>query len=39
MLTTGKKKLEPEAFRPRHTQASLRKDRDVIKGVTKHEQH
>jgi Putative Actinobacterial Holin-X, holin superfamily III len=32
MLMTGKKKLEPDA--PRHLQASLRKDRDVIKGVT-----
>ena len=38
MLATGKKKLEPEAFRPRHTEASLRKDRDMIKGVA-HEQH
>ena len=33
MLMTGKKKLEPDAFQPRHTQASLRKDRDMIKGV------
>ena len=34
MLMTGKKKLEPDAFRRGTLQASLRKDRDMIKGVT-----
>jgi hypothetical protein len=38
MLMAGKKKLEPDAFRPRHVEASLRKDRDMIKGVTQNEQ-
>jgi hypothetical protein len=37
MLVTGKKKLEPDALPPRHVQASLRKDRDMIKGVTPNE--
>lgn len=31
MLNSGKKKLDPSAFRPEHTQASLEKDRNMIK--------
>jgi hypothetical protein len=38
MLMSGKKKLEPSAIAPRHTAASLRKDTEMIKGATQHEQ-
>src|SRR5690606_12381616 len=38
MLGSGKKKLEPGAFRPSHTQASLEKDRNMIKRSI-HESH
>lgn len=38
LLMSGRKKLEPEAFNPRHTTAALRKDRNMIKGATGHEQ-
>jgi hypothetical protein len=34
MLMTGKKKVEPSALRPRHTEAALRKDANMIKGAT-----
>jgi hypothetical protein len=37
MLATGKRKLEPEALAPRRTAAALRKDTQMIKGVTQHE--
>ncbi len=36
MLMTGKKKIEPAALRPRHTEAALRKDADMVKGATQH---
>ncbi len=39
MLMSGRKKLEPEAFKPRHTASAMRKDRNMIKGATAHEQH
>jgi uncharacterized membrane protein YgdD (TMEM256/DUF423 family) len=39
MVAAGKSKLEPTAFRPRHTEQSLRKDRDMVKGAYRHEQH
>lgn len=38
MLSSGKKKLEPSAFRPQHTQASLEKDRNMVKRSI-HESH
>lgn len=38
MLSSGKKKLEPSAFRPEHTQASLEKDRNMVKRSI-HESH
>jgi len=38
MLASGKRKLEPAAFRPEHTQASMRKDREMIKRNI-HESH
>lgn len=38
MLASGKKKLEPGAFRPEHTQASLQKDREMIERNI-HESH
>ena len=31
MLSSGKKKLEASSFKPEHTQASLQKDREMIK--------
>lgn len=31
MLSSGRKKLQPSAFRPEHTQASMRKDREMVK--------
>lgn len=34
MVQSGKKKLEPSAFKPTHTAHSLRKDRDAVKGAT-----
>lgn len=36
MLLTGKKKVEPAAFRPRHTEASLRKDANMVRGEMQH---
>jgi hypothetical protein len=36
MLATGRHKLEPSAMAPRRTAASLRKDTEMIKGVTQH---
>lgn len=33
MLKAGQKKLEPAAFKPDHTQASMRKDREALKGA------
>ncbi|MBN1236962.1 MAG: phage holin family protein [Gammaproteobacteria bacterium] len=38
MLASGKRKLEPSAFKPEHTAASLEKDRDMIKRNI-HESH
>jgi uncharacterized membrane protein YqjE len=38
MLASGKRKLEPSAFKPQHTQASLQKDREMIKRNI-HESH
>jgi hypothetical protein len=35
MLVTGKKKLEPAAMAPRRSAASLRKDTEIIKGVSR----
>jgi hypothetical protein len=37
MLSTGRRKLEPSAIAPRRTAAALRKDTQMIKGVTRHE--
>jgi hypothetical protein len=37
MLATGRRKLEPSAMAPRRTAAALRKDAQMIKGVTDHE--
>ena len=37
MLATGRRKLEPSAVAPRRTAAALRKDTEMIKGVTQHE--
>jgi hypothetical protein len=37
MLSTGRRKLEPAAMVPRRTAAALRKDTQMIKGVTQHE--
>ena len=39
MVSAGKKKLEPGAFRPRHTEQSLKKDREMVKGAYHHESH
>ncbi|HEY8555242.1 MAG TPA: phage holin family protein [Burkholderiales bacterium] len=39
MLLSGRKRLEAQAFRPHYTEASIRKDRDMIAGATHHEQH
>jgi hypothetical protein len=36
MLATGRRKLEPSAIAPRRTAASLRKDTEMLKGVTQH---
>lgn len=36
MLATGRRKLEPSAIAPRRTAASLRKDTDMLKGVSQH---
>lgn len=38
MLLTGKKKVEPAALRPRHTESALRKDANMIKGEMQHGQ-
>jgi hypothetical protein len=37
MLATGRRKLEPAAMAPHRTAASLRKDSEMIKGVSQHE--
>ena len=37
MLLTGRRKLEPTAIAPRRTAAALRKDTEMIKGVSQHE--
>ena len=37
MVSAGKKKLEPTSFRPRHTEQSLKKDREMVKGAYRHE--
>ena len=37
MLLTGRRKLEPTAIAPRRTAAALRKDKEMIKGVSQHE--
>src|SRR5688572_16598314 len=37
MLATGRRKLEPSAIAPRRTAAALRKDTEMIKGVSQHE--
>lgn len=37
MVSAGKKKLEPSSFRPRRTEESLKKDRDMVKGAYRHE--
>lgn len=36
MLATGRRKLEPAAIAPTRTAASLRKDTEMIKGVSQH---
>ena len=38
MLASGKRKLDPAAFKPEHTQASMHKDREMIKRNI-HESH
>ena len=37
MLASGRRKLEPSAVVPRRTAAALRKDTEMIKGVSQHE--
>ncbi|HET7924030.1 MAG TPA: phage holin family protein [Rhodanobacteraceae bacterium] len=37
MLATGRRKLEPAAVAPQRTAAALRKDTEMIKGVSQHE--
>ena len=37
MLASGRRKLEPAAVAPRRTAAALRKDTEMIKGVSQHE--
>ena len=37
MLSAGRRKLEPAAVAPRRTAAALRKDAEMIKGVSQHE--
>jgi hypothetical protein len=37
MLAEGRRKLAPAAVAPRRTAASLRKDAEMIKGVSQHE--
>ena len=39
MLVMGRGKLEPAAIAPRRTAAALRKDTEMIKGVSQHEHH
>lgn len=39
MLSSGKKKLEPRAFKPTRTAASLREDRDMIRDNVKENMH
>lgn len=36
MLATGRRKLEPSAIAPRRTAESLRKDTEMLKGVSQH---
>lgn len=36
MLATGRRKLDPSTIAPRRTAASLRKDTEMIKGVSQH---
>jgi len=38
MLSSGKKKLDASSFKPEHTQASMQKDREMIKRNV-HESH
>jgi hypothetical protein len=37
MLASGRRKLEPSAVAPRRTAEALRKDTEMIKGVSQHE--
>jgi hypothetical protein len=37
LLSAGRRKLEPAAVAPRRTAAALRKDAEMIKGVSQHE--
>ena len=37
MLASGRRKLEPSTMAPRRTAASLRKDTEMINGVSQHE--
>jgi hypothetical protein len=37
MLATGRRKMEPASLAPHRTAASLAKDTEMIKGVTRHE--
>jgi uncharacterized membrane protein YqjE len=39
MLSVGKRKLDADTFKPEHTTASLRKDRDMIKRNIQHESY
>jgi hypothetical protein len=39
MLATGRRNLEPEALAPRRTAEALRRDTQMIKGVSQHEHH
>jgi hypothetical protein len=39
MLVTGRSKLRPTAIAPRRTAAALRKDTQMIKGVSQHEHY
>jgi hypothetical protein len=39
MLATGRRKLEPAALAPQRTAEALRKDTQMLKGVSQHEHH
>ena len=39
MLVAGRSKLQPTAIAPRRTADALRKDTQMVKGVSQHEQH